>query len=68
MPYQVFSRQAHPNGSPPPTRPRRVCVVDTLAEAREVCAARNDKRSKREKRDGFHYEFADATWYAEAFD
>lgn len=70
MPYQIFSRQSHPPGSPagPSTRPRRVRVVDTIDEARRICTARNERRSKREIRDGFHYEFADAQWYAEAFD
>jgi hypothetical protein len=69
MPYQIFSRQSHIGGdSSRRTTPHRIRTVDTIHEARRVCMARNEKRSKREIRDGFHYEFADATWYAEAYD
>jgi hypothetical protein len=69
MPYQIFSRQSHIGGdSSRRTTPHRICTADTIEEARRICTARNDKRSKREIRDGFHYEFADAQWYVEAFD
>jgi hypothetical protein len=68
MPYQIFSRSSHVGGhATPDPHPRRVRVVDTIEEAREVCAERNDNRSTLERVDGFHYEFAELSWYEAAF-
>lgn len=62
--YQVFSRTwtAREVG-----RPRRVEVVDTIEQAREACERRNKKLTRKQKADGFKYEFAERGWYAEAF-
>lgn len=68
MKYQVFTRQSHVGGQPTPgSKPRRVCIVDTIEAARAYCQPRNAKRSKAQVRDGFHYEFAALDWYTEAF-
>ncbi len=69
MSYQIFTRSSHVGGSPTPDpHPRKVCVVETIQEARDYCTTRNAKRSKLRIRDGFHHEFADLTWYKEAFE
>lgn len=68
MPYQIFTRSSHVGGKPTPSsRPRRCCVVETIAEARDYCTHENAKRSAKHVRDGFHYEFAELSWYDEAF-
>jgi len=68
MSFQVFTRTSHRNGVPTPSsRPRRVQVVETISEAQAFCMQRNAQRSAKNKRDGFHYEFAALDWYNEAF-
>ena len=68
MAYQIFTRSSHINGEATPcSHPRRAAVVETIEEARKYCQARNAKRSARQVRDGFHYEFAKVEWYRAAF-
>jgi hypothetical protein len=66
MTIQVFTRYSG-SGTAKASKPRRLCTMQTTAEAIKFCTARNEARSSDQRRKGMFYEWTTMDYFREAW-